>query len=91
MRELAVTLAEAWAQFRPDEPSPVPADLERELRSGNRKREVDQPSSASVPVVPGVPGSPNEDAEERAAILEFEAGLDRDEAERRAVRNGDEW
>lgn len=57
---------------------------------GTEKAAFDQELTAAVPGVPAVPGVSEEEArmewEERAAILEFEGGFARAEAERRATR-----
>ena len=43
------------------------------------------PGTATSPITPGSPGSDPAAFEERAAILEYEAGFPREEAERRAA------
>ena len=93
---LEATLADFWRRLRP-----VPKALEGNsglapLRTGNRQRIPDV--AASVPNVPTFPSNSKAPSagnvinqldgefEERAAILEYEAGLPRPEAERRAAQ-----
>jgi hypothetical protein len=62
--------------------------VERIAQSDPRPREVEQDRSGVRPLKAALrllPGDDTEDVEERAAIIEFEAGVDRDEAERRAI------
>ena len=93
MNSVSAVLSQLWAVHRPDERCTVPIKpaWERQAeKTGTRQSLAPQGFSDGVPGVPSVPASkddlPDEDWEERAAILEHEAGLDRAVAERQARR-----
>ncbi len=77
-----------WRVNRPEQPFPFPHSESR-LDGGNDQAVDSAEKVRGVPTVPGVPGDagqcgddPTGEIAERAAILEYEAGHDRREAER---------